>query len=775
MNKNLLAFFVFSAAVLGVSMYLQSQMAQQKVAEKKNQTKDEAKKDADKKGDAKVADAKNDKKDGDKKADDKKDEKKPDPIPAPKDVADFMLGDEASNLSLVVTNRGAGVRKLTMNRFKTADYLGRPVDKNLDFIQDDPFISSFRMYHYAEAEAERPALGMGEALWNVVGDGVEKDGDGWKIAFWTEVPDLRNVKIIKTYRLQPGDYHIGLTIEMANKSAAKTQFRYQMDGSHGLPVEGEWYTPPTSIRNAVIGMVNDRNYLERKIEDSGRISTAKEGERIVARNTWMQYAGVMTQYFASVLLVDHDQIGFDWKANQGILTSARASRESTEVKAKLLVVDGDVVVFQNDKNESVVGKMLPRAKEHLATLGLVPGSRCVVNFSTEPKTGQAIVNWFRLGQTPLGYFDDITVRVNSDIVSIPAGGSVSHKFMLYHGPVKTRLLGQTIEGSRVSRELVDKYTDTMHLNTLTDYPSDSIFGRISRAIGWNFLLIQCTRLMHFLLYWLHFISFGNWGISIILLTIIVRGAMYPISHKQALMSQKMQLLAPEIKKLQEKFKDDKAAQAQATMELYRKHKVSPAGGCLPLMMQMPIFMGLYFCLQESVQFRLAKFIWIENLAAPDMLFWWGQSIPWFTDPDSLGNTLYLGPFFNLLPLLAVGFMIVQQKMMTPPPQNEEQAMQQRMMKIMMGVMGIFFYKVAAGLCIYFISSSLWGVIERKMLPKKTLATVTGPSSNSITAAKPVLNSRERRREMKRMQDEPVTTWEKIKKWWQDLLESAEKK
>ena len=86
--------------------------------------------------------------------------------------------------------------------------------------------------------------------------------------------------------------------------------------------------------------------------------------------------------------------------------------------------------------------------------------------------------------------------------------------------------------------------------------------------------------------------------------------------------------------------------------------------------------------------------------------------------------LYLGPFFNLLPVIAVGFMVVQQKMMAPPPQNEEQEVQQKTMQIMMGVMGIFFYKVAAGLCLYFIASSLWGVVERKMLPKKSVAVST---------------------------------------------------
>lgn len=783
MSKNLIVFIVFAATVIVGWSYLQRQIWPVKPADAKKaalaQNKKDAVKNDDDKKDDKAVDKKDDAKKPDEKVEPKGDEKKDDkksedPIPAPKDAATYPLGDDTSYLSLTLTNRGAGVQNLTLTRFEAANYLGQPAHRKLDFIQDDPFISSFRMYHYPDAASDQPLLGLGEALWNVVGDGREKDGEGWKIAFWTLVPNQRHLKIVKTYRLQPKDYHVGLNIEIQNLDAnsGKTSFRYQLTGSHGLPLEGEWYTPPTNLRNAVVGVLDDRDNLIRTIEDAGRISTKKEGEKVPAGNSRIQYAGVMTQYFASIIAIDPKQPFGDWKKAPSIIQSVRPTQESTEIKAILLAIEEDAVVFRDDKGEKVAAKLLPRAKEHLQVLKLKAGSKCVLNYSTVPGTKDKVVGWFRLGTTPHGFFDDITVRLNSDTSTIPAGEKVGFNFILYHGPVKTKLLGQSMGDSEaVSPELVDKYTYQLHLNTLTDYPSDSWFGTISSRIGWTFLIISCTKLMHILLYYLHFVSFGSWGFSIILLTIVVRGAMYPISRKQALMSQKMQALAPEIKKLQEKHKDDKPAQAQATMELYRKHKVSPAGGCLPVFLQMPIFMGLYFCLQESVQFRLAKFLWIENLAAPDMLVWWGQSIPWISDPDSLGGMLYLGPFFNLLPVIAVAFMIIQQKLMTPPAQNEEQEVQQRTMQIMMGVMGIFFYKVAAGLCLYFIASSMWGVIERKMLPPKSLAAIeAGP-----TPTKPAPNLRDRRRDRAREKEEPETRVSKLKAWWQRLLESAEKK
>ena len=150
-----------------------------------------------------------------------------------------------------------------------------------------------------------------------------------------------------------------------------------------------------------------------------------------------------------------------------------------------------------------------------------------------------------------------------------------------------------------------------------------------------------------------------------------------------------------------------------------------------------------------------------------MLIWWGQWIPWISDPDNLGSMLYLGPYFNLLPIFAVAFMVVQQKMMSPPAKNEEQEMQQKTMQIMMGVMGIFFYKMAAGLCLYFIASSMWGLAERKLLPKKSVKPLSPQPPWPKQCRAPAHGPRERDRE----KDEPETRMTKLKAWWQKLLES----
>jgi YidC/Oxa1 family membrane protein insertase len=170
-------------------------------------------------------------------------------------------------------------------------------------------------------------------------------------------------------------------------------------------------------------------------------------------------------------------------------------------------------------------------------------------------------------------------------------------------------------------------------------------------------------------------------------------------------------------RIKEKYKGDQQKQAQAMQQLYRKHNVNPLGGCLPALIQLPIFIGLYRGLAVDVELRGSALFsenirWCSNLAAPDMLYDWSGWMPrLFVD--------YLGPYLNVLPLVTIGLFLLQQQMFMPEPTNEQAAMQQKIMKYMMVFMGFLFYKVPSGLCLYFIASSLWGIVERKMIPPPT--------------------------------------------------------
>ena len=263
---------------------------------------------------------------------------------------------------------------------------------------------------------------------------------------------------------------------------------------------------------------------------------------------------------------------------------------------------------------------------------------------------------------------DISLELKSSEIEIPADGLVQHDFQMFLGPKSQELLAP------------------FKADSIIDY---GWFGSISHVMTW---LLK---------------TFHGWGvhygIAIIMLTILVRGMMFPISRKQAASSKKMKDLQPQLTAIREKHKDDKQKLAQAQMDLYREADFNPFAGCLPVFLQLPIFISLYQALNNWVDLRMASFLWIDNLAAPDALFEMSFSIP------------FLGSSFNLLPMITIVLFYAQQKMFMPPPTTDEMAMQQKMMNFMMIFMGFLFYRVPAGLCVYFIASSAWGMSERKLL------------------------------------------------------------
>ena len=231
--------------------------------------------------------------------------------------------------------------------------------------------------------------------------------------------------------------------------------------------------------------------------------------------------------------------------------------------------------------------------------------------------------------------------------------------------------------------------------------------------GWfGFVARPLTHILHFF-----YKLVRNYGIAIILLTVLVRGAMFPLGRKAAKNAQMMQELAPQIKEIKEQYKKDMEKQAAAMKDLWKKHNFHPLSGCWVMFMQLPIFIGLYRSISVDIELRQAALIpgvsWCSNLSGPDQLFFWKNETFGFITSE----TGWLGPYFNLLPIITIVLFILQQKMFTPPPTDDQSRMQQKMMKYMMIFFGVLFFKVPSGLCIYFVASSLWGIGERKLLPK----------------------------------------------------------
>jgi YidC/Oxa1 family membrane protein insertase len=202
-----------------------------------------------------------------------------------------------------------------------------------------------------------------------------------------------------------------------------------------------------------------------------------------------------------------------------------------------------------------------------------------------------------------------------------------------------------------------------------------IFSVLSKPLFW-------------LLEWFHKLV-GNWGVAIILVTVVVKLVFFKLSERSYKSMARMRKVQPRFKALRERYADDKAKLNQAVMEMYKKEKINPLGGCLPILVQMPVFLSLYWVLVESVELRQAPFMfWINDLSLRDPIF--------------------------VLPLLMGISMYVQFKL-NPAPPDPMQAKIFAMMPIMMTVFMAFF---PAGLVLYWTMNNILSISQQYVITKR---------------------------------------------------------
>jgi YidC/Oxa1 family membrane protein insertase len=232
------------------------------------------------------------------------------------------------------------------------------------------------------------------------------------------------------------------------------------------------------------------------------------------------------------------------------------------------------------------------------------------------------------------------------------------------------------------------------------------------TVSRGFLGIKLTWLSG-LMAWLLGILAGTgmgYGLAVLALTVIVRGALFPVSRKSQISmrihGKKMARLKPRMEAIKEKHKDPKKQQ-ELTMKLMREEKVSILpGGCLLAFVQMPIWMALYSVLQTTFEMRHASFLWVKDLTGPDHL----ARLPFF---DAIG---FLPGWLNLLPLVMMVVWYVSAAMQ-PLPADPQQAQQAKMMRWMPVLFGLMLYNTAAGLTLYMTMSAVWSIGETWLIRK----------------------------------------------------------
>lgn len=277
------------------------------------------------------------------------------------------------------------------------------------------------------------------------------------------------------------------------------------------------------------------------------------------------------------------------------------------------------------------------------------------------------------------------------MTSIPlksAGGLM--KFRLFAGPFDESIL---------------KKVDSIYSDPATGYNPDYISCQTMH--GWfTFISEPFSKFLLILLKFFYYIT-HSWAFSIILLTAALRVILYPLTAWSTKSMAKMQQIGPEVTAIQEKYKKDPKKAQIEVINLYRKHGINPASGCLPLLIQMPFLIGMFDLLKSSFALRGAPFIpgWIDDLTAPDVLFSWNYPI------------FFIGNEFHLLPILLGLGMFAQQRFFSTGPTDpklmtDQQRQQRAMGSVMAVIFTVMFYHVPSGLNIYWIFSLILGMIQQ---------------------------------------------------------------
>lgn len=307
----------------------------------------------------------------------------------------------------------------------------------------------------------------------------------------------------------------------------------------------------------------------------------------------------------------------------------------------------DRIVWASIKNQFFITLITPKepAAGYIARPVDFPGGS-----DEEPKTG-------------------ITADIKLEGINLPAQGTVNKSFDFYAGPKEHKRLAKLSQGQEQAMQF-------------------GFFGFISKIL---------LQIMNSVYGWV-----GNWGVAIILLTIIVRGALLPITLMSMKSMKKMSKISEPMKALKEKFPDDQQKQQQMMMELYKLNKINPVAGCLPMVAQIPIFFALFYMLRSAAELRFADFIWISDLSKPDTI----ATIP---------NMPFLGDFpVNLLPFVWVATLAYQMWTMPTPSVDNAQA---KMMKFMPFIFFPFTYTFSSGLVLYWTVSNVFTIGQQWLVKR----------------------------------------------------------
>lgn len=308
-----------------------------------------------------------------------------------------------------------------------------------------------------------------------------------------------------------------------------------------------------------------------------------------------------------------------------------------------------------------------------------PASQVVVRTNPLPKPSEEELT-YRSVREPVGY----TAELIYPLLTLAPHQTVQRQVTIFAGPKEYRTLATIAAGLNNNIDSIMGY--------------GGFFGFFSKAL----LLGMNT---------LHQVLHLPYGWAIIFITVIIKVVFWPLTQASTRSAKRMQMLQPQIKALQEKHKDDPVKAQRKMMEFWKEHKINPMSGCLPTLIQMPVFFGFFFMIRSAIELRGASFLWVGDLSSPDTLF----IIPGINFP------------FNLLPLV-MGATMLWQAHLTPPSPGMDQA-QAKLMRYMPLMFLVFLYNYSAGLTLYWTVQNLLSIVQTKLI--RTTAEVAPLSKGPV--------------------------------------------
>jgi len=495
-------------------------------------------------------------------------------------------------------------------------------------------------------------------------------------------------------------------VEPEKATVAETQETKSARIPRTITVDTPYYRAKISEKGAGITSFVLKDYRETVEKNSplqDLLPREKPIETVITGFAGNSLAGLDNAVFSTNLNVDNisikdaaQEVTFYWKASQGISLQKtyKFSADSYLIGLDVAIQNGSDRAF-NDKLYVALNSTVPHEKSRYGFEGpsvLIDKKLDEINIKDIAKksTYSGNINWvalqdryFMMSVIPerliessmhlqLKGDDYIEAQYLMPEENLGPGTQHSYNYLLFFGPKSMKVLNEA--GHDLGKALN--------------------FGMF------DFLAKPCVWLMNKL-----YSVIPNYGIAIIILTIMIKVILWPLGSKSYKSMSEMKKIQPLMKEIREKYKNDKKKMNEEVMNLYRTYKINPLGGCLPMVVQLPVFFALYRMLYQAIELRHAPFfLWIDDLSAPDRLFHFNFTIPFMQPPYGI----------PVLTIVMGATMLLQQKM-SPPMGDPAQA---KMMMFMPLIFTVIFINFSSGLVLYWLVNNILSIAQQYYIQKK---------------------------------------------------------